>query len=66
MFDVLVVSALGGISETLDRDAQSGAGMLFIIIIAYAWGVWLLWKAGSPEHGSFVTEQDRDVNPTTA
>jgi membrane protease YdiL (CAAX protease family) len=64
--DVLVVSAQGGISQTLDDNSQAAAGLLFIGSIVLAWGLWLLWKAPSPERHSFVAEQARDVNPTAA
>lgn len=66
VFDVLIVSAQGGISDTLDSDVESGAGMLFIVFIVLAWGLWLLWKAGSPENGAFIAKQQRDANPTAA
>ncbi len=56
VLDIMVVSAQGGISQTLDTEAQAPAGMLFIVAMLLAWGLWLLWKSGSPTRGSFAGE----------
>jgi len=55
--DVLVVSAQGSISDTLDNEAQAAAGMLFILSIVLGWGLWLLWKAPSAENRAFISRR---------
>ena len=67
VFDVLVVSAQGSVSDTLDEGAQAGAGMLIVLLFVLAWGLWLLWKAGAPEYRTFAEGQERDsAKPTAA
>lgn len=59
--DILVVSAQGGVSETLDNEAAAASGLLVIAAIVLAWGLWLLWRAGAAEHRAYFASQQRDT-----
>lgn len=43
-FDVLAISAQGGVSQTFENVEQAVTGMLFAGTIALIWGLYLLWR----------------------
>ena len=63
VFDVLVISAQGGVSQTLDEESQAAAGLLLIGAMVLAWGFWLLWKAGDSR---FSQEPENAAEPSSA